>query len=127
MRFRVGVITSLALTSLVLTLAGCRVGEPIGDEIWVEYKGAHQDVVRACVRAVPKTIDSPSGYPGAAEFTSIDVTEEVVNDHLSRFTVTGSLKLLFGPTTDLRYNWECEASQRFTTVRVVSTFHELLE
>ncbi len=113
----------IAAVLAVLLLAGCRSGEAIGNDAWLDYDGPFRDVVLKCVRALPST---PSGYPSYAEFTGIDV--EVVDDGtpVTRFAVEGSVKLIY-QGDDLTYDWGCEVSLRTSILRVGSLWHELRE
>lgn len=126
MRRTQGCRTLVGGVILALLLTGCRAGEPIGGEAWLDYSGPDRDVVLACVRALPPTIDAPDGYPGATEFTAITIYEEPVNDALSHFVVTGMLDLFYSAETGATYSWECQASRRYTIVKVNDLFHELV-
>jgi len=122
------IIGILALLGVLLSVSGCRTGESIGGSTWLDYNGDYPKQVLACVKALPSTIQTPSNeYPEAAEFTDVTVQRNERDDVRATYEIEGSLRLSLSGTSQLRYTWECQVSQRMTILKVTNLSHTLLE
>lgn len=114
-----------ALAAVVMLLSGCRTGDSIGDDSWLQYDGDYRDAVLKCVRTVPSAIDAPSGFPGAAEFYDVTVVSEDVDSPVEHQSVMGTLRLSYTGAPEAIYTWACEVTERTEILRVTSLSAEL--